>query len=169
MRLDSWPPLLTGLLTGLPWGCVFGSVGHGPARGAMPPVITELMADNETTIEAPSGGWPDWIELHNPNEFPLSLEGWTVTDALTEPGRHVLGGLSIDADGTLLLWADGAPERGPDHLSFALDAEGEAFGLYAPDGRAVDGLRFGPQAPDVSLLRSADGWTLLRPATPGER
>ena len=70
----------------------------------------------------------------------------------------------------VLLWADGQPELGPDHLGFELDSMGEALGLYAPDGTAIDAFSFPQQASDLSAGRVPDGsssWAILEPATPG--
>lgn len=133
-------------------------------------VVNELMAGNTDTVQDPSGGWPDWIELYNPTDAAVVLDGWTVTDTLVEPDKHPLDALTIAAGGHLLLWADGEPELGPDHLSFSLQTSGEAVGLFAPDGHAIDGLRFGQMADDISLGRAPDGgptWALFPTASPG--
>ena len=132
--------------------------------------INELMASNQATVQDATGAWSDWIELLNPTDATVDLTGWTITDTLTEPDRHTLGALSIQPGEHLLLWADKETDLGLDHLSFALDEEGEATGLFAPDGTAIDGLRFEDQAEDISLGRVPDGgdtWTLCSPATPG--
>lgn len=134
-------------------------------------VVNELMASNASTVQEPSGGWADWIELYNPTETAVDVDGWTISDALTEPDAHTLDALEVPAGGYLLLWADDAPELGPEHLSFSLAEAGEAVGLFAPDGTPIDGLRFGQMAEDVSLARSPDGgqtWALSAAATPGE-
>ncbi len=133
-------------------------------------LVNELMASNQSTVQDPTGAWPDWIELYNPTAEAVDLEGWTVTDDLDEPDAHALTGLSIAPGEHLLLWADGDPELGADHLSFALESSGESFGLFAPDRTPADGLSFGQQATDVALARSPDGgetWTLTTEPTPG--
>lgn len=133
-------------------------------------IINELMASNTSTVQEPSGAWADWVELLNPTDATVSLDGWTLTDDLDEPGLHTLLSLDIAPGEHLILWADDDPSLGPDHLGFALDRSGEALGLFAPDGAPVDGLTFGQQADDISLARAPDGgeaWTLASPATPG--
>lgn len=133
-------------------------------------LVNELMAANDHTVQDELGAWSDWVELYNPTEAEIDLEGWTVTDDLDAPDKHPLTGLSVAAGEHLLLWADGDASLGAAHLGFSLAAEGEAFGLYAPDGTPIDGLSFGQQAADISLARTPDGggsWTLASPATPG--
>ncbi len=140
--------------------------------------INEFMAANTRTPAGPGddtgdGTFPDWIELYSYLSQPLDLGGYTVTDDLEVPRRHVLGDLVLPAGGYLLLYADQAPAEGPAHLSFALSVEGEAIGVFAPDGRAVDRLVFAPQAADRSAARIPDGnpvedaWRITDRPTPG--
>ena len=44
------------------------------------PLITEFMAGNATTITDEDGAFSDWIEIHNPTDAPVSLDGWYLTD-----------------------------------------------------------------------------------------
>lgn len=144
-----------------------------PWTGSAPLRINELMAKNHATIRSPTGAWSDWVELYNPLDHAVSLEGWTITDdaaaASGEPAQG-LGPLEIGAGGFLLLWADGEPEAGAEHLPFQLSAEGDGLTLTDPDGQSIDSLRFGELLEDVSLgrpLDGGDGWALQLPATPG--
>ena len=71
----------------------------------------------------------------------------------------------MPAHGFLLVWADGKPSanstNSPDlHVSFKLDKAGEAIGLFAPDGTAIDALTFGAQTANVSEGRYPDGGAL---------
>ena len=106
-------------------------------------------------------------------ELERTSEFWKpdFNDDPEEPDKHELDSLEVPAGGQLLLWADDDPALGPDHLRFSLDALGEAVGLYAPDGTAIDLLSFGLQASDVVLGRFPDGtgaWDLSTSATPGQ-
>lgn len=117
--------------------------------------INELMPDNEASVADETGAWPDWIELHNPTDAAIDLEGWYVTDYRLEPGRHRLGALTLEAGGFLVLWADELPDLGPDHLGFALSNDGGEVALFAPDGRGTI-VTYGPMAADFSLARVPD-------------
>ena len=136
-----------------------------------PLVINEFMAVNRTGATDGTGVRADWIELYNPSDQWVSLSGWTLTDDHSEPDRHHLEQLYLAPWGTLLLWADGQPSLGPDHLGFSLAAEGEQIGLYDPTGAAADGLSFGLQAADHAAARALDGaarWIITSSPTPGE-
>lgn len=119
--------------------------------------INEVMASNKTSCADALGGYDDWVELYNAGATDLDLTGYYVTDDAAAPTKAQLpAGVVVPAHGYALLWADGEVQ-GPDHLSFKLAAEGEAFAIYAPDGTAIDSLTFGAATTDVSFARLPDG------------
>jgi len=139
--------------------------------------INEWMASNTRTLPNPVGGaFDDWFELYNPNSFAVDLTGWSLANSYTNPTQNVIpSGYSVPAMGYLLIWADGKPSRNspshPDlHINFKLNRDGETIALFAPDGRLVDSVTFGPQASDVSEGRYPAGgayiYSLSAP-TPG--
>lgn len=139
--------------------------------------INELMASNGSTLVDPDNPdrTPDWIELYNPTNSPVSVKGLAVTDDPARPTKHVITEeLTIEANGFLILFADNAPQRGPRHLDFALSAQGEFVGIYQLDvsGNAtpIDEIEFPALGRDVAYARSVDGagvWQISR-ATPGK-
>lgn len=141
----------------------------------LPPVtvfINEWMADNNHTVADPADGQhEDWFELYNPDTNAVSLAGYYLTDNLTNKFQFPIpDGYYLPARGTLLVWADGEPQQNqptsPElHVSFKLDAGGEAIGLFTPDGTAIDAVSFGPQATDVSQGRYPDGTATIKPLT----
>lgn len=52
-------------------------------------VINEFMADNKKTLEDPNepGEHPDWIELYNASDAPITLNGLYLTDDANDPMR----------------------------------------------------------------------------------
>lgn len=110
--------------------------------------INELMADNVNSVASPDGTVADWVELHNPTEAAVDLDGWTLGDDEESP----LDGLSLAPGAYLLLWADGRVDAGPGHLAEALDADGGELELRAPDGgEAV--LDYGAMESDWAAAR----------------
>ena len=124
---------------------------------AWPLCLNELMPDNQSVLVEDVGTTPDWIELRHEGEEPLALDGWWLTDDLEdgEEGGSPLDGLVIDPDGFLLLYADGVPEAGPQHLGFGMAADGGEVALVAPDGQAQVVL-YGAVEGDFSIARMPD-------------
>ena len=52
-------------------------------------VINEVMADNGETLEDPceAGDFPDWIELYNASDSPITLNGMYLTDDVNRPTK----------------------------------------------------------------------------------
>jgi hypothetical protein len=140
--------------------------------------INEWMASNSQTIADPADGeFDDWFELYNPSDKALDLSGYTLTDNLNNPRKFLIpNGFVLPPHAFVLVWADGQPEQnapGRDlHVNFRLDREGEEIGLFAPNGRQVDAVVFGPQTGDVSQGRWPDGapepFAVMSIPTPGQ-
>lgn len=131
-------------------------------------VINELQAANHATI-IEEGRTPDWIEIYNPAGTPIDMVGMRIAIA----GRqHVIDApLSVPAKAHLLLWCDGHPERGVDHLGFTLSREGGTALLIAADGITILDLFTWPAlSGDLSMGRTPDGarvWSFFQAPTPG--
>jgi len=68
----------------------------------------------------------------------------------------------VPPKGYFLVWADNgsaanSTNRPELHVNFRLSKDGEAIGLFAADGTAIDTLTFGTQTTDVSQGRFPDG------------
>jgi spore coat protein H len=134
-------------------------------------VINEIMASNGLTLKNEAGLAGDWIELHNPTDRPVPLAGYALTDDFNVPAKAVIpAGVVLPARGHLLLWLDGAADRGPTHLPLRLASEGGSLGLARPDGSFISRLVYGAQATDFSAAREPDGsdrWTIEWHPSPG--
>jgi hypothetical protein len=128
------PPLATGADLTVP-------------AAALEVCVNELMPANRTIdVSFPPS---DWIELHDPGDADVLLDGWTLSDDRAEPDAASLDGLVVPAGGFLVLLADDA------ELPFTLADDGEEVVLTAPDGRASV-VRYGPVEDDVALARATD-------------
>lgn len=128
--------------------------------------INEWMADNTRTLADPADGqFEDWFELYNAGPDLVDLGGYFLTDALTDKFKFEIpnnGHYVIPAGGYLLVWADNeasqnSTNRADLHAGFALGKGGEAIGLFAADGTAIDTVTFAAQTSDVSEGRFPDG------------
>jgi len=137
--------------------------------------INEWMADNDNFIVDPAdGNDEDWFELYNYGDAPVNLGGFSLTDDSTSSNRFTIpGGYVLPAHGHLLVWADNDPEQCDGislHTDFALSRGGEEIALYAPDGKLIDLVSFGPQSPSASEGCWPDGAAAvfaMAPPTPG--
>ena len=130
--------------------------------------INEVLASNGSINTDPDYGTnADWIELYNAGQTDVNLGGWSVTDNLGKPKKHLLpSGTTIKAGGYLLIWCD---DRGTGlHAGFKLSADGEEVGLFDASGDMVDSMTFGPQYGDISFGRDSTGMTVFfMTPTPG--
>ncbi|MFV1885336.1 MAG: CotH kinase family protein [Balneola sp.] len=123
-------------------------------------VINELMASNSSTISDEGGAFADWLEIYNPTDNPVSMNGYFLSDNLTIKNKWAFPDTTIQAGGHLLVWIDDDEKEGPMHASFNLNKDGEDIGLFQQSGDTfltVDAFNFGPQTTDVSFGRNGDG------------
>jgi hypothetical protein len=144
-------------------------------------VINEFMTSNNSYSETPItdeyNETDDWIELYNFSDQPLSLKGLFISDDSTMLRTSLLPDTIIQPHGFLLLWADGQPKQGNNHVDFKLSAEeGDEIILSNSSGDIVDRIQFfaysgNPVArlPNRSYGRIVDGsdqWCLQKMPTP---
>ena len=150
-----------GCLPGILLGCL-SLVCPGPKAGAAP-VITEIMAENQTVLVDQDGEFSDWIEIHNPDGVPVSLKGWALTDDPARVKRWVFPDTTLPAGGRLVVFASGKNYTTPGkslHTDFRLNAEGEYLALLGSDGKTVV-QEFAPKFPkqyaDMSFGKAPEG------------
>lgn len=124
-----------------------------PVRGQV--IISEFMANNTHTLADEDGGYNDWIELHNPSMSAVNLEGWALTDLITNRTKWLFPAVSIPSRGYLIVWASNKNRRAPGsplHTNFKLDGDGEYLALVKPDMTVATEFApaFPPQVPDLS-------------------
>lgn len=108
-----------------------------PVPGAEGPVISEFMASNVSTVRDEDGDYTDWIELYNPTEAAINLEGYYLTDDPQQLEKWPFPAVSLPAGQFLLVFASDKNRRDPDyqlHANFKLLSTGEYLALVAPDG-----------------------------------
>jgi hypothetical protein len=141
-------------------------------------LINEWSAANNSTsgIADPADGmYQDWFELYNTSRQVADLEGYYLSDSLTNRFlSRIPAGYVVAPGGRLLVWADdeleqNATNRADLHVKFKLDQDGEAIVLSAQDGTVIDAIVFGPQTNNVSQGRYPDGagqWYFMPTPTP---
>jgi len=131
------------------------------------PIINEFMADNETVLQDEDGEFPDWIEIYNPTEAAIELDGWYLTDDPDDLTKWEFPACTLDVDDYLVVFAsdkDRADPGSPLHTNFKLSAGGEYLALVKADGATV-AHQFAPtfpgQMPDVSYGFTHSGKTMV--------
>lgn len=154
-------------------GSISQSVTIGVDEPVIAPVLTEFMADNASTLEDQFGESPDWIEIHNPNTFDLSLAGYHLTDREDNLTQWTFpAGSTVPGNGYLTVFASGANLTNPTeplHTNFSLRSGGEYLALVDRDGIAIlTGFTFPAQKQDFSYGLETNGSTIgfFSPATP---
>lgn len=105
------------------------------------PVITEIMASNQSTAVDEDGAFSDWIEIHNPDATPVSLDQWCLTDSSTNLQKWRFPNITLAPGEFRIIWASNKNRRNsaaPLHTNFALSAEGEYLALVQPDGTTIE-------------------------------
>ena len=67
--------------------------------------INEVCAKNNTSIAAPDGEYYDYVELYNPGNFPVNLEGFGLSDDPGKPYQSKLPAVILNPDEHLLCFA----------------------------------------------------------------
>ena len=121
-------------------------------------LINEACSINASGPMAPNGKYEDWIELINPSGQAINLNGLYLSDSDSNPAKANLNGLSIPANGRLMLWAEGGTGFSGS-LPFKLDKDGEGLkinSLVNGSWTTLDAVRVPPLMPDQSFGRRHD-------------
>ncbi len=123
-------------------------------------VINEFVAlsDSLSPWTDPAGEHDDWIELHNLNNTTVSLGGYYLSDNYLNPMKWQMpAGVSIPANGYLIIWSDDDIDQTGLHAPFKLSRDGEVLMLSKPDLTVLDSVTFGYQETNLSYARIPNG------------
>ncbi len=143
-------------------------------RGYSQIYINETVSSNFMCYyDSKTDGYPDWIELYNPNDELVHTGTWFLSDDkenLTKNKIRAFPGTNIQPQGFLMFKASGDSSPSVTHLDFKLSAHGETVFLTAPDGKTiVDSVTIPKLETDVSYGRLTDGssqWVKFSISTP---
>jgi len=121
-------------------------------------VISEFMAVNNDTLADEEGRFRDWIEIYNPMDITVDLEGWYLTDNDSNLAKWQFpADVEIRSGEFLVVFASGNDPRDPNnplHTNFKLDGGGDEGDvvLVAPDGATIahEYLDYPKQLGDIS-------------------
>lgn len=133
-------------------------------------VINEFVARNDSEYPLRTGelldedGDPsDWIEIYNPSDETVNLDGWFLTDDADDLQKWECPSVELPPYRFLIVFASGKNRRDSDeqlHTNFQLRAGGEFLALVRPDGRTIEHAydEYPPQFADIAYgLSGGDG------------
>ena len=103
-------------------------------------LITEFLASNEDVLYDEDGQNEDWIEIYNPTDAAVDLDGWYLTDNRDDLDKWQFPAVTIGGGDYRVVFASDKNRRDPDgelHTNFKLDPDGEYLALVMPDGETV--------------------------------
>ena len=105
-----------------------------------PLLISEFMANNKDTLDDEDGSSSDWIEIYNPSDTAVDLEGYYLTDSADDLMAWQFPAVTLESLDYLLVFASGKDRTDPDgelHTNFGLNDGGDSVALVMPDGETV--------------------------------
>ncbi|MBQ8752499.1 MAG: lamin tail domain-containing protein, partial [Clostridia bacterium] len=156
--------LICCLIGGLFSGCdLFGDSAHV--------YISEILPENNGVLADETGAHPGWIELYNPTDEAISLEGYTLRSSGAAEA-FAFGNVSLDAGDYLVIFASGKNyqdlENRALHTNFTLNASGDTVCLADASGRELSRITYNALSANASCGVDDKGQTVyyLSP-TPG--
>lgn len=125
-----------------------------------PLLINEVMSDNVSAFTDVDGGIWDWIEIYNPNDVAVNMNGFALTDDETIAAKWRFPAVFIQPNAHLLVFASDLNRtnaEGALHTNFKLKPSGETLLLSDAALRPLDRFQIPALAPDQSVGRVPDG------------
>src|SRR6478609_11918306 len=113
-------------------------------------IISEFVASNSSGLQDEDGDHSDWIELFNTSASTVNLNGWYLTDNISNLTKWRLPATNLPPNGFLTVFASSKNRATlglPLHANFSLSAGGEYLALVQPDGVTI-ATQFAPQFPE---------------------
>ncbi len=141
-------------------------------------ILSEFMADNANGIKDEDGTRQDWIEIYNQGPLNVNLDGWFLTDSLTNLTKWRFPAATLPATGSgryLVLFASSKDRRNPAlplHTNFKIDKAAGGFLVLSDSNTNIVSsfITYPAQQEDIAYGRDQSDPNLvgfLSPPTPG--
>ena len=149
------PKQWTGENRSVPHISDYAFIAQEPQAQAPSLIISEFMANNGSKAPLESGELldedgdsSDWIEIYNPTNAAIDLDGWYLTDEANNLTRWRLPSVLIQPGQFVIVFASGKDRNDPDdelHTSFKLTGNAGFLALVKPDGETIENAYDYPQ------------------------
>ena len=149
-------------------GSITITVEHNPATpGSI--FINEIMAANIDEMLSPALNFDSWIELYNPTDKPVELNGVKLSIGTGESWTMPYDMGAVPAKGYFVVWFD-SNDLSAHNVPFKLDVDGATITLSDAQGKLIDQQTYPTALERISYARATDGtgnWGFTSMFTPG--
>lgn len=134
------------------------------------PILSEVMTSNKNAYPSSDGEYYDWVEIFNPTQRAINLEGFGLSDKSDQPGNYVFPTVVLEPGQFTVVFLSGGAIDDSMHAPFKLSSAGENVYLFDSQQNMVDSVSIGHLAPNVTYSRNLallDLWEEKDYYTPG--
>ena len=135
--------------------------------------ISEIIADNNSTIQDNNGEYSDYIEIYNGNSFPINLKNYYLSNKTYDKNRWNFPDIEIKSKEYLIVYASGLDECDIKnricHTNFKLSKNGEKIILTDKNNNIINEFIFPKQYTDISYGYKNGKYMYFKTPTPGEK
>ena len=120
-------------------------------------IINEILSSNNSILQDIDGDYSDWIELYNPTDDIINLQGYSLSDNILDLTKWTFPDVEIQPQSYLLVFASSKDkfEDGELHTNFKLSQDGEPL-ILSNNGEVIDQTIPSFIPTDQSLSRISD-------------
>ena len=138
---------------------------RGPVR------INEIMTSNGGVLTDENGEAPDWVEIANISNRPVSLKGYVLARNSKAGNVFIFPDITLEAQSCVIVYADSHLSEDPDkplHAPFRLSADGDILMLFNQADVAVDTVNIPALEQNTVYARTGpETWDVSNQPTPG--
>ncbi len=134
-----------------------------------PLLINEISNSNLNFVKDENEDYEDWIEILNTTNEAINLKGYYLSDDENDLSKYKISeDLVVNANSTVLFWADDENLTASNHLPFKLSDDGEFFSIMSPLSVIIDSVHFSVMPNNCSYGRSLENkqWVYFDTPTP---
>ena len=107
-------------------------------------VISEIMPSNSSSVTDENGKYPDWVEIWNHSDHPISMKNVGLSDK-GDRIRFLFPDITLAPDERIIVFCDNTNKVNPGkplHAKFQLSGSGETVFLYDTNAYLIDSCKY---------------------------